>query len=402
MFKKVLFILLLSFEALASSAQIVEEKNDSLSSSIQDAVEVITNNPANPFNYNPTAKISKKDIENIYDEFNAYAIESITASIMATPKAYWQYIVPALYVTPLIPQEVLDNPDFLPYKGKKPTIIDPSKQKFADKYLDDLHPTLYTYLMPAQMAGEPAVQITLQQAIAEHSKKLPKEYPEQYFLDERPRSQLIDKAFAAEPAEKYSTGEYLKEKPDTTRDPKITQNSTLKGGDVIAFLQTIPETIMVANKNQTLSVNPKTDFSSRFTSMLNTEPPIAPSNPCKSFADSLDNSLKKGYEIVLKEYGFTLDSWAFTCDKTIKAYRLYSMSAEEMAGIMMIITQKNTIQANKEASKTGKQAINNAIEDIKNRYNANPQDTKAVKWYIQKIQNAFIDSGFENYLKINL
>ncbi len=401
--------LLLSLMILFSVDAMAQQQSamggfENVSQSIKDVSKALSASSESLLNGDFGGAITKEDLYEIYDEFNAYAAEALTVSIMMLPKIYWQYVVPALYVTPLIPEEVLNNPEFLPYKGKKPTLIEPTKQKFADKYLDDLHPALYTYLIPNKMPGEEAdKQESFADSIINYTDKLPQEFPEKIFLEDQPSSKIVDLAFMDEPSEKYASGAYLNEKPDTERAKEITETSTLRGGDVLAFLDTLPKASLIAEKDAQLKLDPKGNIKDMLQTMVSSMMENPPKNPCQNFVSSLDAKLAIGFELLLKEYRFDRKSWGIVCDSTIKAYRLRDVDMAKLDAVLDMAMKKNALDSNlNKYSSQAKEIIAKRIEAMEDLYSGKPEDINAVKWYMDDISKAFQKSGFLNHLRTSL
>ncbi len=351
-----------------------------------------------------SSDITPEEIIEIKKNLDIYITETVTEAIYTLPEIYWQYIVPVLYVTPFLPDALLNKPEFLAYKGKKPTIIDPAKQGYADKYLDDMNPILYAYLIPDVMPGEEEyVPKTMKEGIQIFSKTLPKQYPPKVFLEDLPRSKMVDLAFAAEPSEKYASGEYLNEKPDTGRSDEITADSDLRGGDIIEFLKSLPKASLVAEKDTQVKHADVNMLKKMIDRLMNFEKYNAiPVNPCSDFVKSLHPELSSGFDLILKDYGFNKEEWGYVCDKTIKAYRLYSINAEKLGAIFDLhLERENTEEYNK-MSERAKKSLNNELENVKNMYRGNPDDINVIKWYMKDVKKSFDDSKFLDYLKIGL
>ena len=78
----------------------------------------------------------------------AEQIDLVLNQLLSLPPELRPYIFPAVMDIARVPKKIRTHPEIAIWEGKKPTVIDPKYQAFADKYLDDLNPNMYIYLMP--------------------------------------------------------------------------------------------------------------------------------------------------------------------------------------------------------------------------------------------------------------
>lgn len=77
------------------------------------------------------------------------SIDMVLHQLLSLPYEQRQYVFPGLFDTPAVPKKIRTHPEIAIWEGKKPTVIAPELQAFAEQYLDDLNPKLYLYLSPA-------------------------------------------------------------------------------------------------------------------------------------------------------------------------------------------------------------------------------------------------------------
>ena len=75
-------------------------------------------------------------------------IDLVLNQLLSLPPEVRPYVFPAVMDIARVPKKIRTHPEIAVWEGKKPTVIDPKFQAFADKYLDDLNPNMYIYLMP--------------------------------------------------------------------------------------------------------------------------------------------------------------------------------------------------------------------------------------------------------------
>ncbi|MDD4520137.1 MAG: hypothetical protein PHI50_04595 [Alphaproteobacteria bacterium] len=108
------------------------------------------------------SKDESQDFEKIYAKIQSLSLQNKGKSwaenykteellrelFLKMPETYKQYIIPSLFTKPFISEKTLSHPLIRKWRGKKPTRIAPELQEYAEKYLDDLPPSLYVALMP--------------------------------------------------------------------------------------------------------------------------------------------------------------------------------------------------------------------------------------------------------------
>ena len=250
------------------------------------------------------------------------------AMIKMLPKEVYPYIGPYLHQVPNMSERILQMPGIKETKNKFPERIAPQLQNIPN--IEFLSPYLYFLLMPEVWPGY----------------KFPTEYP-------KPKVNLPQTKYDASfmerikklvPPENYfpSQNPYAPKLADKLRTIEPTQTSPLSSADVKAFISTLSDLKDFASdlETQTKLVEARVLINayeqSQGTSLpLNNLKDMV--NPCQRLAQRL-KLLKMDAEFVkiVGKQGFSLEEWAYTCDKTIKAYRKSKITATTLQSIINI------------------------------------------------------------------
>ena len=253
--------------------------------------------------------------------------EALMTMLEIMPPEYYQYIGPYLHTVPTISEKVLNMPGIKETKNKFPTRIAPQVADIED--IEFLSPYLYFLLMPEVWPGN---NMTLEQ---------PK--PIQKKIKSVRNNQLYDLIKKIVPAEDFYPNAKTKTAFDKSdlRTIEITANSPLSSGDIKAFVRTIPELnkiqsnveamakiygagslldVWEADNNKGLPINTMKDLI----------------YPCRRLLQKMRIAGEEEYlrDIVAKD-GFTPEEWAYTCDKTIRAYRMTGLSHSTAMSLKM-------------------------------------------------------------------
>lgn len=290
------------------------------------------------------------------------------------PKKYYQYIGPMLFEVPNMSEKVLNLPGIKETKNKFPTRIAEQVKDIED--LEFMSPMYYFLLMPEAWPG-------YQEEI---------EYPKtvRYY----PKVQHDGKFYAAikklVKPEKFMPGyqEEAKKSKSDLRTLRPTKDSLLTSADIKAFISTIDAVDEWANKDQNQF------WLSRMTIMwtlYDREDPLGryvPAgvkdlvHPCARFVQKV-KILGKEREVaaLIAKEGFTLNEWAYTCDKTIKAHRVANIRSgvvqavreyakgihdDEIKG-MSVMTQNGRYAVMQSVIEAHKAPLSDVLEYRKNR-----------------------------------
>jgi len=253
--------------------------------------------------------------------------EALMTVLKLMPPEYYQYIGPYLHTVPTISEKILNMPGIKETKNKFPTRIAPQVADIED--IEFLAPYLYFLLMPEVWPGN---NMTLEQ---------PK--PIQKKIKSVRNNQLYDLIKEIVPAEDF----YPNAKTKTTLDEsdlrtiKITANSPLSTGDVKAFVRTIPELNKIQSNIEVMAkiygAGTLLDVWERDNGKglpVNTMKDLI--YPCRRLLQKMRIAGEEKYlrDIVAKD-GFTPEEWAYTCDKTIRAYRMTNLSHSTAKSLKM-------------------------------------------------------------------
>jgi hypothetical protein len=241
------------------------------------------------------------------------------------PEDTYQYIGPYLHTVPGMSEKVLNMPGIKETKNKFPTRIAPQLAHIED--LEFLSPYMYILLMPELW---PENKDDASYTIPARIKPKVEEDPE-----------FIAKVKALVNEDEYvvggSSGGASKSDVRTIR---ITKDSPLTSADVKAFVRTIDK---VNELNEGVMFMADLYTSGMLIDMWELEnvgDVIIPSlkdivNPCQRLAQKIRLMGKEtDFLKVVGQEGFFLEEWAYTCDKTIKAYRVSRMSSNMLEAVM--------------------------------------------------------------------
>lgn len=253
--------------------------------------------------------------------------ELLVNAIKNLPKEYYQYIGPYLHTEMGVSEKVLNMPGIKETKNKFPTRIAPQLADMED--LEFLSPALYYILMPE--AWPKNSEIT--------------EFPDKYLSHPKVvyDQKFYEKIKTLVPPEKYMPG-YTPINKVTRSDMRTlnpTADSLLTSADVVAFSNTLDEVDAFAKKdNNFVNLMSIGQMYSQYEkdqglgNMVNETKDIV--NPCQRLVLKLKIAgpakVDEFTKIVGKQ-GFNLKEWAYTCDKTVKAYRLAGISRDTLREI---------------------------------------------------------------------
>ena len=250
--------------------------------------------------------------------------EEHTLEILAAlPKEMYPYIGPMLFEIPNMSEKVLNMPGIKETKNQFPKRIAPQLKDIED--IEFLSPFLYYILMP-EMWPENARKIEQPQMTPYHPKVV---YNPEFYA--ALKKLVPPEDFMSDAAPKKPGRSEL-------RTIKPTPDSLLTSADIQAFVRTIDaveDWYQTGDNRYQLS---------RISSMLwsyefDENPAVVAGlregvNPC---ARLVQKARLMGQELELAKKvageGFTLNEWAYICDKTIKAYRLSRISSSLMLAI---------------------------------------------------------------------
>ena len=241
------------------------------------------------------------------------------------PKEYYQYIGPYLHTVPNMPEKVLNMPGIKETKNKFPTRIAPQLAGIED--LEFLSPYLYYLLMPEMWPENRTPQE--KPIIKKASPKV--EYDEKLY--QKIRELVPEEEFVpgAKPKVKVGASDLRTINPD--------RNSLLTSADVKAFARTLPKVYKIG---ENIQVQGRIYNAGNLLDIWEVENHIGLPmnglkdivNPCQRLVQKLRLAgLENKLRMAVGGEGFSPEGWAYTCDKTIKAYRMGLMNSSTLASL---------------------------------------------------------------------
>ncbi len=251
--------------------------------------------------------------------------DELVEMISVLPKEFYPYIGPFLHTSYGISEKILNMPGIKETKNKFPDRIAPQLEGIED--LEFLSPFLYILLMPEM-------------------------WPENYKSIEKPQ-----KRFAKLPNIDYNPNFYrnlLKNLPDggygganaraewpvsdRLRTLKITKTSPLTSADIKSFTNTLDGVRQFAtheNLVRLIKIESLLDYyEMKNGTALNINTLKDAVNPCQRLALKIKwAGLENEFSKAIAQEGFNLKDWSYTCDKTIKAYRVINVSDAKFAAL---------------------------------------------------------------------
>lgn len=252
--------------------------------------------------------------------------EIITKLLKTIPEEHYQYVGPYLHSVPNMPPKILNMPGIKETKNKFPTRIAKELEGIED--LEFVSPYMYLLLMPEVWPGyystderRPLGKVT----------KVTAEFDPKFFENLK---KLV-------PEENYVPGADVKgDFESTLRTINPTKTSPITAADVKAFANTIPDVKAWGNEGyRILEIVRAGDYLEAWEADQGKALPMktlkATVNPCQRLVQKIRLAGMEGefFEVVSRQ-GFTVNGWAYTCDKTIKAYRVATIPLSMIEPVM--------------------------------------------------------------------
>lgn len=249
---------------------------------------------------------------------NEKSLERVLALI---PKEHYQYVGPYLHTVPGIPEKILNMPGIKETKNKFPTRI--AKELEDMEELEFLSPHLYYLLMPEIWPSYRNADETPRARYKRATGRV--EYSPEFFAAVKklvPKGDYLPGATPQTP---------LKSKLRTI-DPE--KDSPLTAMDVRAFASTISDVNEFGATDYNILKIAEAGFlleawendNGRGLPVVTLKSTV---NPCQRLVQKVKLAgLENEFFKVVAKQGFTPKTWAYTCDKSIKAYRLVNINAQ--------------------------------------------------------------------------
>lgn len=251
--------------------------------------------------------------------------DDLYEQIAALPKEYYPYIGPNLHTLQGIPEKILNMPGIKETKNKFPEIIAPQLKDIED--LEFLSPNLYILLMPQMW---PSNQKPVEHPRPQRVKSGKVVYDAGFY--EKVLSKIPEQGFGGA----ARSGETPL--PDRLRTLNPDKNSALTTADVKAFLNTldgVKKFATLGNYVKILQAGMLLDYweQKNGENLINNGLKDVV-NPCQRLALKIKwAGMENEFMTVVAPQGFNLKEWAYTCDKTIKAYRVAHIPAAYLTTI---------------------------------------------------------------------
>lgn len=252
--------------------------------------------------------------------------EDDLAELIATlPKKYYPYIGPMLHASPGISEKILNMPGIKETKNKFPERIAPQLQGIED--LEFISPHLYLLLMPEAWPEN-------RQPI-ETPKLRPAQIPQVPY-----EPTFYANVLKSVPDGGFGGANARGDRPlqDNLRTLQITKTSPLTTADIKSFTKTLSGVLAFStleNNIKIIHAGSLLDYyeakNGTALEMNNLKDLV---NPCQRLALKLKwAGLETEFSKIIAKEGFNLKEWAYTCDKTIKAYRIAIMTGPKLVAL---------------------------------------------------------------------
>ncbi len=294
------------------------------------------------------------------------------------PKMY-PYIGPYLHTVPGIPEKILNMPGIKETKNKFPTRIAPQVADIEN--IEMLSPVFYFLLMPEAWSEN-----------ADHEEiQVPQKLPEPI---NKYRLKLLDDIASIIRPEDFAPGAVVKgrvEKNLRTINP--TEKSLLTSPDIEAFVGTLDE---LNEFGDNLMVELKLVEAGHLLEAWEKANDKGPGlagikdlvNPCARLVQKVRLAgLENEFKVIVSKQGFNEKEWAYTCEKTIKAYRVLNMTQMEARGVKLYKQNVFEDTLNSYEYKYG-ELIAATMQSVVEMYSAPLEDVLEVKKNYKAIEDS--------------
>jgi hypothetical protein len=287
--------------------------------------------PKYMFNWNPgltfNAEMSRMitDFGSSETRIKSSGEDDLYEQIMNLPKEFYPYIGPHLHASFGISEKILNIPGIKETKNKFPTEIAPQLADLED--LEFLSTQLYILLMPQMW---PSNQPPLERPKKQKPLNLSTRYDPEFYAGVL--KDVPDQGFGG--AARHGQVS-LKDKLRTIHP---TKDSPLTSADVKAFAQTLPAIKAFNSGIGFIKLVHAGSLLDYWESKNGTALPVSGIkdivNPCQRLAlKARWAGMETEFLAAVAPQAFNLEEWAYTCDKTIKAYRLARMSGAALSTV---------------------------------------------------------------------
>ncbi len=310
--------------------------------------------------------------------------------LASLPPEQYEYVGPMLFLVPGMSEKILNLPEIKKTKNKFPSRVAEQLKDIED--LEFLSPYLYYILMPEAWEPQPIPAET----VAAWGKVVPKVYHNPQFY-----------AFVKKlvPPQNYMPN--AKEEKKITRSDMrtipATKDALLTSADVQAFVRTIDGVQdWLAEGDNLLQIYRVGSMWTFYEMKHPEEEKSLPVPQLKDMANPCQRLVQKavilGREVglakaVVKE-GFSLNEWAYTCDKAMKAYRVAHISLAMLTSLNMYrkgLTDKYI----GEMTPRNRKVVYSTMQAIDEMYKAPMSDVIEVRKNLRDMDASFKKHDFE-------
>lgn len=255
---------------------------------------------------------------NIEKRINSADEEKLLRELKRIPPVFYPYLGPMLHNVPGLSGKILDLPGIKGTKHQFPKHIASRLSNIPN--IEFVSPELYIYLMP-QIFGENTGSLEFPQ-MSSRRPSIPAVRIKRAFLN-----QLLEKV----PAQDFALNAAKKEKSNP-RHYSTDLSTPLSTADVSAFIDTLDglQSFQNSGRNEIdfiavsglISYWDEKNGIDKNVSFLKSAV-----NPCQSIVRKVKwLGLRSEFQQIIGAQAFGLDDWAYTCDKTLKAFRAASQN----------------------------------------------------------------------------
>ena len=253
--------------------------------------------------------------------------DELAALLSVLPPEYYQYIGPYLHTVPNMPERILNMPGIKETKNQFPKRIARELEGIED--LEFLSPYLYYVLMPESW---PDYRQTME--------KVPRPSTRAKVVHD---PAFFEKIKALVPDDEFLPGAEKQDKVSASdlRTLEPTKNGLLTAADVRAFTRTLDK---VNAFTKDLKIYDRINTAGTLIDVWEKEHGTGTQvsllkdmvNPCQRMVQKIRYAgLEREFAKIVNTEGFDTTGWAYTCDKTVKAYRVSMLTRSVVAGILM-------------------------------------------------------------------
>lgn len=250
----------------------------------------------------------------------------LVESVQGLPKEFYPYIGPYLHSLPGMPEKLLNMPGIKETKNKFPERIAPQVADIED--IEFVSPAFYLFLMPEMWQENNDNIEDLKIKSIQPSNRYNHKFADaiknyvpfaDYAPDAKPQVPIESVLRTINPNASS---------PLTSKDIQAVARSF---NDIKEFSGNIHNKALVYEAGSLLDTWENETGKGTAVPMLKDL-----AHPCQRLVQKLKmQGMEKDFALLVAKQGFNMEEWAYTCDKTIKAYRMLKMSQVELVTIML-------------------------------------------------------------------